>query len=130
MIREPPNNPREAREWTAPVFEFDMAVQQMHRDYKVVAFYADPTGWEAHVVAVGGTVWAQVQDQGGRGRQAPDHVVAEWQRRRRSPMSIKRLKASILASGQARTAAVTSAHGRQGGDEGGGGVHLLRQLRN
>lgn len=108
LIREPPNNAKQAREWTAPVFEFDMAVQQCFRDFKVVGFYADPTGWEAHV--------SRWEEQYGRklrvkanGEQ--NHPIMAWPRGKTTNVVpyIKRLKASILASGQARTAAL-SAH--------------------
>jgi LAGLIDADG-like domain len=110
LIREPPNNPKQARDWTAPVFEFDMAVQQMHRDFKVVAFYADPTGWEAMV-----SRWEEQFGRkykfkaGGDGK----HPIMAWPRSKTAQVVhvIKRLKASVLASGQARTAAVTSALG-------------------
>jgi hypothetical protein len=131
LIREPPNNAREARDWTAPVFEFDMAVQQMHRDFKVIAFYADPTGWESHV-----SRWEEQFGRkyklkaGGDGR----HPIMLWPRGKSAqvPYSIKRLKASILASGQARTAAITSAMGDKKAAQGVGeftydGSHELTQ---
>ena len=110
LIREPPNNPKQARDWTAPVFEFDTAVQQMHKDYKVVAFYADPTGWEAHV-----SRWEELYGRKYRIKAGGDgkHPVMLWPRGKTAqvPYIIKRLKASVLASGQARTAAITSANG-------------------
>lgn len=108
LIREPPNNAKEAREWTAPVFEFDMAVQQCFRDFKVVGFYADPSGWEAHV-----SRWEEQYGRklrvkaGGEG----NHPIMAWPRGKNTSVVpyVKRLKASILASGQARSAAL-SAH--------------------
>lgn len=110
LIREPPNNPREAREWTAPVFEFDVAVQQMFRDFKVIGFYADPTGWEAHV-----SRWEEQFGRKLRIRAGGDahHPIMAWPRGKTSNVVpiVKRLKASILASGQARTAAMTVAKG-------------------
>lgn len=110
LIREPPNNPKQARDWTAPVFEFDTAVQQMHKDYKVVGFYADPTGWEAHV-----SRWEEQFARkyrikaGGEGK----HPIMAWPKGKTTQVAyfVKRLKASVLASSLARTAAVTAADG-------------------
>ena len=104
LIREPPNNPKEAREWVAPVFEFDTAVAQMFRDYKVVGFYADPSGWEAHVAK-----WEKLYGpklrvkSGGEG----GHPIMAWPRGKTGNVVpfIKRLKSSILASADARTKA-------------------------
>lgn len=110
LIREPPSNPREARLWTAPVFEFDIAVQQMFRDYKVVGFYADPSGWEAHI-----SHWEETYGRKLRIRAGGDahHPIMAWPRGKTAQVVpfIKRLKASILASGQARMAAMTEYKG-------------------
>jgi hypothetical protein len=110
LIREPPNNPKQAREWTAPVFEFDIAVQQCFRDYKVVGFYADPSGWEAHV-----SRWEELYGRKLKIRAGGDahHPIMAWPRGKTTNVVpfIKRLKASILASGQARTAMMTIAKG-------------------
>lgn len=110
LIREPPNNPKEARNWTAPVFEFDTAVQQMHKDYQVQGFFADPTGWEAHI-----SRWEEKYGRkykiraGGEG----NHPIMAWPKGKTTQVSyyVKRLKSSILASGLARTAAITAANG-------------------
>lgn len=110
LIREPPNNPKQAREWTAPVFEFDMAVQQCFRDFKVVGFYADPSGWEAHV-----SRWEELYGRklkvraGGEG----NHPIMAWPRGKTTNVVpyVKRIKASILASGQARVRALAEANG-------------------
>lgn len=110
LVREPPNNAKQAREWTAPVFEFDMAVAQCFRDFKVVGFYADPSGWEAHV-----SRWEEQYGRklkvraGGEG----NHPIMAWPRGKTTNVVpyIKRVKASILASGQARTAALTMSNG-------------------
>jgi hypothetical protein len=113
LIREPPNNPKLARDWVSPVFEFDIAVQQCFRDYKVVGFYADPTGWEAHI-----SRWEETWGRKLRIKAGGDqhHPIMAWPRGKTSNVThvIKRLKASILASGQARTAALTLA--RNAGD--------------
>jgi hypothetical protein len=110
LIREPPNNPKEARNWTAPVFEFDVAVRQMFRDFKVIGFYADPTGWEAHVSS-----WEEAFGRKLKVRAGGDahHPIMAWPRGKTTQVVpyIKRLKASILASGQARTAALTVSRG-------------------
>jgi len=110
LIREPPNDPKEARNWTAPVFEFDVAVRQMFRDYKVIGFYADPTGWEAHVSA-----WEESFGRKLKVRAGGDahHPIMAWPRGKTTQVVpyIKRLKASILASGQARTASLTVSRG-------------------
>lgn len=110
LVREPPNNPKEARNWTAPVFEFDTAVQQMHKDYKVQGFYADPTGWEAHV-----SRWEEQFSRrykiraGGEG----NHPIMSWPKGKTTQVAyyVKRLKSSILASGLERTAKITAAGG-------------------
>lgn len=110
LIREPPNNAKQAREWTAPVFEFDMAVAQCFRDFKVVGFYADPSGWEAHV-----SRWEEQYGRklkvraGGEG----NHPIMAWPRGKTTNVVpyIKRVKASILASGQSRTSALTLSQG-------------------
>lgn len=112
LIREPPSNPKQAREWTAPVFEFDTAVQQMFRDFKVVGFYADPSGWEAHV-----SRWEELFGKrlrvraGGEG----NHPMMAWPRGKTGNVVpfVKRVRTSILASGQARTAALTAANGNK-----------------
>lgn len=104
LIREPPNNPRLAREWTSPVFEFDTAVHQMFRDYRVVGFYADPNGWETPI-----SEWEKMYGRklkvkaGGEG----GHPIMAWPRGKSSMVvpHIKRLKTAILTSGQARTKA-------------------------
>lgn len=106
LIREPPNNPREARGWVAPVFEFDTAVAQMFKDYKVVGFYADPTGWEAHVAK-----WEKLYGpklrikSGGEG----GHPIMAWPRGKTGNVVpyIKRFKSAVLASADARTRAHT-----------------------
>jgi hypothetical protein len=117
LIREPPNNAKQAREWTAPVFEFDMAVAQCFRDFKVVGFYADPSGWEAHV-----SRWEEQYGKklkvkaGGEG----SHPIMAWPRGKTTNVVpyIKRIKASILASGQARTSALTLSGGDKNGVKG------------
>ncbi len=104
LIREPPNNMKEARNWVAPVFEFDTAVAQCFRDYKVVGFYADPSGWEAHVAK-----WEKIYGSrlrvksGGEG----GHPIMAWPRSKTGNVThhIKRLKSAILASADARTRA-------------------------
>jgi hypothetical protein len=104
LIREPPNNPKEARDWVAPVFEFDTAVAQCFKDYKVVGFYADPSGWEAHV-----SKWEKLYGSklrvksGGEG----GHPIMAWPRSKTGNVThhIKRLKSAILASSDARTRA-------------------------
>ena len=110
LVREPPNNPKEAREWTAPVFEFDMAVQQCFRDFKVVGFYADPSGWEAHV-----SRWEEMYGRKLKVRAGGEanHPIMSWPRGKSTSVVpyIKRIKNSILASGQARTAALSMAKG-------------------
>jgi hypothetical protein len=106
LVREPPNNPREAREWTAPVFEYDMAVQQMFRDFKVVGFYADPSGWEAHV-----SRWEEMYGRKLRVRGGGDahHPIMAWPRGKTTQtiQFIKRLRAAIESSALARTQALT-----------------------
>src|SRR6185295_12340174 len=84
--------------------------QQMHRDYKVVGFYADPTGWEAHV-SRWEDMYARKYKVKGGGEQ--NHPIMTWPRGKetRANYYIKRLKTAILASGQARTAAITAANG-------------------
>lgn len=110
LIREPPNDPKKARDWTAPVFEFDTAVQQMHKDYKVVGFYADPTGWEAHV-----SRWEEqfARRYKVRGGGDGNHPIFTWPNGKTTKVAyyVKRLKAAILASGLARTAAIVAADG-------------------
>lgn len=104
LIREPPNNPKEARNWVAPVLEFDTAIAQCFRDYKVVGFYADPSGWEAHV-----SKWEKLYSNklrvkaGGEG----GHPIMAWPRSKTGNVThhIKRLKSAILASADARTRA-------------------------
>ena len=88
----------------------DRAVQQCFRDFKVVGFYADPTGWEAHV--------ARWEEQYGRKLRVKangegNHPIMAWPRGKTTNVVpyFKRLKASVLASGQARTAALTAAAG-------------------
>jgi hypothetical protein len=106
LIKEPPNNPKEARSWTAPVFEFDVAVGQMFRDFKVVGFYADPSGWEAHVANWEKLYGRKLKVRGGG---EANHPIMAWPRGKTTNVVpyVKRLKASIIASGLARTAAMT-----------------------
>ncbi len=112
LIREPPSNPKDARNWTAPVFEFDTAVQQMFRDFKVVGFYADPSGWEAHV-----SRWEELHGRklkvraGGEG----NHPIMAWPRGKTTSVVpyLKRVKTSILTSGEARIAALAAADGNK-----------------
>ena len=105
LIKEPPDNdPKKSREWVAPVFEFETAIAQMFRDYKVVGFYADPSGWEAHVAK-----WEKLYGpklrvkSGGEG----GHPIMAWPRSKTGNVvhHIKRLKSAILASSDARTKA-------------------------
>lgn len=104
LIREPPNNAKEARAWVAPVFEFDTAVAQMFKDYKVVGFYADPTGWEAHV-----TKWEKLYGTKLRVRAGGEggHPIMAWPRSKTGNVvhHIKRLKSAVLASSDARAKA-------------------------
>lgn len=112
LIREPPNNPREAREWVAPVFEFDMAVQQCFRDFKVVGFYADPSGWESHVSRWEEQFARKLKVRpGGEG----NHPIMAWPRGKGTSVIpfVKRLRSAIISSGQARTTALTEAKGNR-----------------
>lgn len=101
LIREPSNNPRLARDWTAPVFEFDTAVDSMFDRFKVCGFYADPSGWEAYV-----SNWEKKHGRRLKVRATGEaaHPIMAWPRGKTTMITphIARLKAAVLASGQAR----------------------------
>ena len=70
------------RDWQVPVQEVDREVRKAFEDYKVVGFYADPSGWEPHVAT-----WEAEFGRKLRIKASRTEPIALWPRGKNSSVS-------------------------------------------
>lgn len=70
------------KDWQAPVMEVDREVRDAFKQYNVVGFYADPSGWETHVAA-----WEAEFGKKLKLKATPREPIALWPRGKNSKVS-------------------------------------------
>lgn len=70
------------KDWQAPVMEVDREVRDAFKQYNVVGFYADPSGWETHVAA-----WEAEFGKKLKLKATPREPIALWPRGKNSNVS-------------------------------------------
>lgn len=63
------------KDWQSPVQEVDREIRSAFENYKVVAFYADPSGWETHIAG-----WEAEFGKKLRIKATPREPIALWPR--------------------------------------------------
>lgn len=70
------------KDWESPVAEIDRTVRDMFKNYNVVGFYADPSGWETHVAA-----WEADFRRKLKVKASPKAPISYWPRGKNSNVS-------------------------------------------
>lgn len=80
------------KDWRAPVFEVDLMVQQVMTRYRVVGFYADPSGWNEQVAR-----WENKYGKRLRVKASQNFPIAAWPRGKDSRVCeyLKRFKLEL-----------------------------------
>jgi hypothetical protein len=85
------------RDWTPPAVEIDAAVRDIFRRYRVMAFYADPSGWTEHLAR-----WEKDHGRKLKIKCTQANPMMAWPRGKGTAVieQTERLRHAIVVSGQ------------------------------
>ena len=85
------------QDWTPPLEEIDAAVRDAFRQYRVMAFYADPSGWTEHIAR-----WEKDHGRKLKMKCTNANPMMAWPKGKGTGIieQVERLRHSIVVSGQ------------------------------